>query len=60
MVKEVTKIFTNLVAWKIKIPKTQQVYVNAINRRYNLDGEGRKNSREKHKLGARRCESGSQ
>ena len=35
---EATKIFTNLAAEKIKNPKTQQEYVNALNRRYNLDG----------------------
>ena len=45
-----TKIFANLTAGKIKNPKTQQEYVNALNRWFNLDGEGCVDNRVKHKL----------
>ena len=50
VVKEATQIFAGLAAGKITNLKSQQKYINALNRQYNLDGEGRVNSREKHKL----------
>ena len=47
VVKEATQIFAGLAAGKITNLKSQQKYINALNRQYNLDGEGRENSREK-------------
>jgi hypothetical protein len=48
--KEATKIFSDLSLGKIDQPKTQQQYVDELNTKYNLDGEGREGTREKHML----------
>ena len=48
--KEATEIFDKLRKGLIENPKTQQQYLDQLNRKYQLDGQGQEGSREKKKL----------
>ena len=48
--KEATKIFAELAAGRVTNQKTQQKYIDKLNRQDSLDSEGRENTREKDML----------
>ena len=52
-VKEATQAFADKKSGKDKSGNTQQQIVNALNHKWNLDGEGKEDSREKEMLSVR-------